>query len=134
MFFFVFIQGSKNEDTETLAWEGVMKENYLVKINTKASDTSEEYADRSFLLLGAPPGSVCPQSVGGLSEPALSGGYTRVIAPKRYCPGDRRWQTHTCMSAFQEGSKPPPCHPDGPPGPWERKASLEPAGQGLGTR
>uniref|UniRef100_A0A8C8ZR63 Transient receptor potential cation channel subfamily M member 8 n=1 Tax=Prolemur simus TaxID=1328070 RepID=A0A8C8ZR63_PROSS len=32
----------KNEDNETLAWEGVMKENYLVKINTKANDTSEE--------------------------------------------------------------------------------------------
>uniref|UniRef100_A0A8C0C9B0 Transient receptor potential cation channel subfamily M member 8 n=1 Tax=Balaenoptera musculus TaxID=9771 RepID=A0A8C0C9B0_BALMU len=32
----------KNEDNMTLAWEGVMKENYLVKINTKASDTSEE--------------------------------------------------------------------------------------------
>uniref|UniRef100_A0A8C5V1W6 Transient receptor potential cation channel subfamily M member 8 n=1 Tax=Microcebus murinus TaxID=30608 RepID=A0A8C5V1W6_MICMU len=32
----------KNEDNETLAWEGVMKENYLVKINRKANDTSEE--------------------------------------------------------------------------------------------
>ncbi|XP_053454023.1 transient receptor potential cation channel subfamily M member 8 isoform X2 [Nycticebus coucang] len=36
----------KNEDNETLAWEGVMKENYLVKINTKASDTSEEMRHR----------------------------------------------------------------------------------------
>uniref|UniRef100_A0A8C2TNQ0 Transient receptor potential cation channel subfamily M member 8 n=1 Tax=Coturnix japonica TaxID=93934 RepID=A0A8C2TNQ0_COTJA len=34
---------SRNEDYETLSWEAVMKENYLVKINTKASDTSEEY-------------------------------------------------------------------------------------------
>ncbi|OXB53928.1 hypothetical protein ASZ78_011684 [Callipepla squamata] len=34
---------SKNEDNETLSWEAVMKENYLVKINTKANDTSEEY-------------------------------------------------------------------------------------------
>uniref|UniRef100_A0A8C3CYQ2 Transient receptor potential cation channel subfamily M member 8 n=1 Tax=Cairina moschata TaxID=8855 RepID=A0A8C3CYQ2_CAIMO len=34
---------SKNEDNETLSWEAVMKENYLVKINTKASDSSEEY-------------------------------------------------------------------------------------------
>ncbi|KAG5214517.1 hypothetical protein JEQ12_000093 [Ovis aries] len=33
----------RNEDNMTLAWEGVMKENYLVKINTKASDSSEEY-------------------------------------------------------------------------------------------
>ncbi|CAK7320643.1 Transient receptor potential cation channel subfamily M member 8 [Vulpes lagopus] len=33
----------RNEDNETLAWEGVMKENYLVKINTKANDTSQEY-------------------------------------------------------------------------------------------
>lgn len=55
MFFFVFIQGLRNEDNETLAWEGVMKENYLVKIHTKASDTSEEYAGHSFLLPGAPP-------------------------------------------------------------------------------
>ncbi|PNJ35042.1 TRPM8 isoform 4, partial [Pongo abelii] len=36
----------KNEDNETLAWEGVMKENYLVKINTKAHDTSEEMRHR----------------------------------------------------------------------------------------
>ncbi|GAB5576108.1 transient receptor potential cation channel subfamily M member 2 isoform X7 [Prionailurus iriomotensis] len=36
----------KNEDNETLAWEGVMKENYLVKINTKANDTSEEHRFR----------------------------------------------------------------------------------------
>uniref|UniRef100_A0A2I3RY26 Transient receptor potential cation channel subfamily M member 8 n=3 Tax=Homininae TaxID=207598 RepID=A0A2I3RY26_PANTR len=36
----------KNEDNETLAWEGVMKENYLVKINTKANDTSEEMRHR----------------------------------------------------------------------------------------
>ncbi|KAF1577439.1 UNVERIFIED_CONTAM: Transient receptor potential cation channel subfamily M member 8, partial [Eudyptes robustus] len=34
---------SKNEDDEILAWEAVMKENYLVKINTKANDSSEEY-------------------------------------------------------------------------------------------
>ncbi|XP_062972122.1 transient receptor potential cation channel subfamily M member 8 isoform X3 [Elgaria multicarinata webbii] len=34
---------SRNEDNETLAWEAVMKENYLVKINTKANDSSEEY-------------------------------------------------------------------------------------------
>uniref|UniRef100_A0A8C8SQQ4 Transient receptor potential cation channel subfamily M member 8 n=1 Tax=Pelusios castaneus TaxID=367368 RepID=A0A8C8SQQ4_9SAUR len=34
---------SKNEDNETLAWEAVMKENYLVKINSKANDSSEEY-------------------------------------------------------------------------------------------
>ncbi|XP_070614671.1 transient receptor potential cation channel subfamily M member 8 [Erythrolamprus reginae] len=33
---------SRNEDNETLAWEAVMKENYLVKINTKPSDSSEE--------------------------------------------------------------------------------------------
>uniref|UniRef100_A0A8C3QKQ5 Transient receptor potential cation channel subfamily M member 8 n=1 Tax=Cyanoderma ruficeps TaxID=181631 RepID=A0A8C3QKQ5_9PASS len=33
---------SRNEDNEILAWEAVMKENYLVKINTKASDSSEE--------------------------------------------------------------------------------------------
>uniref|UniRef100_A0A8C3LXC1 Transient receptor potential cation channel subfamily M member 8 n=1 Tax=Chrysolophus pictus TaxID=9089 RepID=A0A8C3LXC1_CHRPC len=37
---------SKNEDNETLSWEAVMKENYLVKINTKASDTSEEMVHR----------------------------------------------------------------------------------------
>uniref|UniRef100_A0A8D2DPI4 Transient receptor potential cation channel subfamily M member 8 n=1 Tax=Sciurus vulgaris TaxID=55149 RepID=A0A8D2DPI4_SCIVU len=36
----------RNEDNETLAWEGVMKENYLVKINTKANDTSEEMRHR----------------------------------------------------------------------------------------
>uniref|UniRef100_A0A673TY03 Transient receptor potential cation channel subfamily M member 8 n=1 Tax=Suricata suricatta TaxID=37032 RepID=A0A673TY03_SURSU len=36
----------KNEDSETLAWEGVMKENYLVKINTKASGASEEMRHR----------------------------------------------------------------------------------------
>lgn len=39
---FLFISGFRNEDNETLAWEGVMKENYLVKINTKANDSSEE--------------------------------------------------------------------------------------------
>ncbi|KAF2985928.1 hypothetical protein EK904_013985 [Melospiza melodia maxima] len=33
---------SRNEDNEILAWEAVMKENYLVKINTKANDSSEE--------------------------------------------------------------------------------------------
>ncbi|NWX44990.1 TRPM8 protein, partial [Steatornis caripensis] len=38
-----FICCSKNEDNEILAWEAVMKENYLVKINTKANDSSEEY-------------------------------------------------------------------------------------------
>jgi hypothetical protein len=42
-FSFLIIQGFKNEDNETLAWEGVMKENYLVKINTKGNDSSEEY-------------------------------------------------------------------------------------------
>ncbi|XP_004674816.1 PREDICTED: transient receptor potential cation channel subfamily M member 8 [Condylura cristata] len=36
----------RNEDKETLAWEGVMKENYLVKINTKSNDTSEEMRHR----------------------------------------------------------------------------------------
>uniref|UniRef100_A0A8C0TUR5 Transient receptor potential cation channel subfamily M member 8 n=1 Tax=Canis lupus familiaris TaxID=9615 RepID=A0A8C0TUR5_CANLF len=36
----------RNEDNETLAWEGVMKENYLVKINTKANDTSQEMRHR----------------------------------------------------------------------------------------
>ncbi|KAK1336765.1 hypothetical protein QTO34_002800 [Cnephaeus nilssonii] len=36
----------KNEDNETLAWEGVMKENYLVKTNTKANDASEEMRHR----------------------------------------------------------------------------------------
>uniref|UniRef100_A0A8C7AH60 Transient receptor potential cation channel subfamily M member 8 n=1 Tax=Neovison vison TaxID=452646 RepID=A0A8C7AH60_NEOVI len=36
----------RNEDNETLAWEGVMKENYLVKINTKANDASEEMRHR----------------------------------------------------------------------------------------
>uniref|UniRef100_A0A803TAX0 Transient receptor potential cation channel subfamily M member 8 n=1 Tax=Anolis carolinensis TaxID=28377 RepID=A0A803TAX0_ANOCA len=42
----------KNEDNETLAWEAVMKENYLVKINTKANDSSEEYV--IFLCLPHP--------------------------------------------------------------------------------
>ncbi|XP_066486109.1 transient receptor potential cation channel subfamily M member 8 isoform X3 [Tiliqua scincoides] len=37
---------SRNEDNETLAWEAVMKENYLVRINTKANDSSEEMAQR----------------------------------------------------------------------------------------
>ncbi|XP_067404758.1 transient receptor potential cation channel subfamily M member 8 [Emydura macquarii macquarii] len=37
---------SKNEDNETLAWEAVMKENYLVKINSKANDSSEEMTHR----------------------------------------------------------------------------------------
>ncbi|NXP35847.1 TRPM8 protein, partial [Leiothrix lutea] len=37
---------SRNEDNEILAWEAVMKENYLVKINTKASDSSEEMVHR----------------------------------------------------------------------------------------
>uniref|UniRef100_A0ABK0LD04 Transient receptor potential cation channel, subfamily M, member 8 n=1 Tax=Rattus norvegicus TaxID=10116 RepID=A0ABK0LD04_RAT len=36
----------RNEDNETLAWEGVMKENYLVKINTKANDNAEEMRHR----------------------------------------------------------------------------------------
>ncbi|XP_012878540.1 PREDICTED: transient receptor potential cation channel subfamily M member 8 [Dipodomys ordii] len=36
----------RNEDNETLAWEGVMKENYLVKINTKGSDNAEEMRHR----------------------------------------------------------------------------------------
>ncbi|XP_077011624.1 transient receptor potential cation channel subfamily M member 8 isoform X4 [Tamandua tetradactyla] len=36
----------RNEDNDTLAWEGVMKENYLVKIHTKANDTSEEMRHR----------------------------------------------------------------------------------------
>ena len=57
MFFFFFcliIQGFRNEDNETLAWEGVMKENYLVKINTKANDTSQEYVSSSLLLCEAP--------------------------------------------------------------------------------
>ncbi|KAK2532000.1 Trpm8, partial [Columba livia] len=38
-----YFPGSKNEDNEILAWEAVMKENYLVKVNTKANDSSEEY-------------------------------------------------------------------------------------------
>ncbi|KAM4775858.1 transient receptor potential cation channel subfamily M member 8 isoform 3-T4 [Cyanocitta cristata] len=37
---------SRNEDNEILAWEAVMKENYLVKINTKANDSSEEMVHR----------------------------------------------------------------------------------------
>ncbi|XP_064925276.1 transient receptor potential cation channel subfamily M member 8 isoform X4 [Columba livia] len=37
---------SKNEDNEILAWEAVMKENYLVKVNTKANDSSEEMVHR----------------------------------------------------------------------------------------
>lgn len=43
-YFFLQIHfpGSRNEDNEILAWEAVMKENYLVKINTKANDSSEE--------------------------------------------------------------------------------------------
>ncbi|KAM8982745.1 transient receptor potential cation channel subfamily M member 8-like [Ara ararauna] len=41
-----FICCSKNEDNEILAWEAVMKENYLVKINTKANDSSEEMVHR----------------------------------------------------------------------------------------
>ncbi|EPQ11129.1 Transient receptor potential cation channel subfamily M member 8 [Myotis brandtii] len=44
----------KNEDNETLAWEGVMKENYLVKTNTKANDASEEYVHPWFLLCKTP--------------------------------------------------------------------------------
>uniref|UniRef100_A0A5F9D9N8 Transient receptor potential cation channel subfamily M member 8 n=1 Tax=Oryctolagus cuniculus TaxID=9986 RepID=A0A5F9D9N8_RABIT len=41
----------RNEDNETLAWEGVMKENYLVKINTKAHDTSSEEMRHRFRQL-----------------------------------------------------------------------------------
>lgn len=52
--FLCLIQGFRNEDNMTLAWEGVMKENYLVKINTKASDSSEEYVSHLFLLCEAP--------------------------------------------------------------------------------
>ncbi|NXO03232.1 TRPM8 protein, partial [Rhinopomastus cyanomelas] len=37
---------SRNEDNEILAWEAVLKENYLVKINTKANDSSEEMVHR----------------------------------------------------------------------------------------
>uniref|UniRef100_A0A672VDS6 Transient receptor potential cation channel subfamily M member 8 n=1 Tax=Strigops habroptila TaxID=2489341 RepID=A0A672VDS6_STRHB len=44
--------GSKNEDNEILAWEAVMKENYLVKINTKANDSSEEYVCPSLFTVG----------------------------------------------------------------------------------
>uniref|UniRef100_A0A8C6FNW6 Transient receptor potential cation channel subfamily M member 8 n=1 Tax=Moschus moschiferus TaxID=68415 RepID=A0A8C6FNW6_MOSMO len=36
----------RNEDNMILAWEGVMKENYLVKINTKVNDPSEEIRHR----------------------------------------------------------------------------------------
>lgn len=49
---FLIISGFRNEDNETLAWEGVMKENYLVKINTKANDSSEEYVSNSLLWQG----------------------------------------------------------------------------------
>lgn len=42
VFLHMYFSGSKNEDNEILAWEAVMKENYLVKINTKANDSSEE--------------------------------------------------------------------------------------------
>uniref|UniRef100_A0A4X2ME00 Transient receptor potential cation channel subfamily M member 8 n=1 Tax=Vombatus ursinus TaxID=29139 RepID=A0A4X2ME00_VOMUR len=35
-----------NEDNETLSWEAVMKENYLVKSNAKANDNSEEMRHR----------------------------------------------------------------------------------------
>lgn len=55
MFFCLIIPGFTNEDNETLAWEGVMKENYLVKINTKANDASEEYVSPSFPLCEVPP-------------------------------------------------------------------------------
>ncbi|KAG8515567.1 Transient receptor potential cation channel subfamily M member 8 [Galemys pyrenaicus] len=48
-------QGFRNEDKETLAWEGVMKENYLVKINTKSNDTSEEYVYFASALPGPLP-------------------------------------------------------------------------------
>lgn len=39
----LYLEGSRNEDDETLAWEAVMKENYLAKINTKTDNSSEEY-------------------------------------------------------------------------------------------
>uniref|UniRef100_A0A672VD50 Transient receptor potential cation channel subfamily M member 8 n=1 Tax=Strigops habroptila TaxID=2489341 RepID=A0A672VD50_STRHB len=45
-------ESSKNEDNEILAWEAVMKENYLVKINTKANDSSEEYVCPSLFTVG----------------------------------------------------------------------------------
>lgn len=45
-----------------------MKENYLVKINTKANDTSEEYVRHPFLLCKAPSVDISPQNVGSLSE------------------------------------------------------------------
>ncbi|XP_069472097.1 transient receptor potential cation channel subfamily M member 8 isoform X2 [Ambystoma mexicanum] len=38
---------SRNEDTETLAWEAVMKENYLMKSNIKANDSAEQYVTMS---------------------------------------------------------------------------------------
>lgn len=71
VFLCLIIQGFKNEDNETLAWEGVMKENYLVKINTKANDTSEEYVSRSFLLCKAPLVYVSWQNIGSVSEQTL---------------------------------------------------------------
>ncbi|XP_069472096.1 transient receptor potential cation channel subfamily M member 8 isoform X1 [Ambystoma mexicanum] len=37
---------SRNEDTETLAWEAVMKENYLMKSNIKANDSAEQMEHR----------------------------------------------------------------------------------------
>lgn len=64
-----------------------MKENYLVKVNTKAHDSSEEYVRRSFLLcmclLYTPAGRAWAAC---LSKPcaeksADSGG------TKRYAPG-----------------------------------------------
>lgn len=48
-----------------------MKENYLVKINTKASDTSEEYVSHSFLLRKVPLGYVNWQNAGSFFEQAL---------------------------------------------------------------
>lgn len=48
-----------------------MKENYLVKVNTKASDSSEEYVRRSFLLCNVPLAHTSRESVGSFSERAL---------------------------------------------------------------
>ncbi|XP_029463788.1 transient receptor potential cation channel subfamily M member 8 [Rhinatrema bivittatum] len=41
----------KNEDNETLAWEAVMKENYLMKSNMKANNSAEQYVSLCFPLL-----------------------------------------------------------------------------------
>lgn len=63
VFLCLVIQGFKNEDNETLAWEGVMKENYLVKTNTKANDASEEYVHPWFLLCKVPCVPECRQLI-----------------------------------------------------------------------